>query len=271
MLQAFDKTTKREWMTRLRPLVSYWTARTASDVAVLKAVRKQNLLQLNIDEESEAIIGQFARKWEVQNSFASPELYNMCGVSCCRSIHMSGLLWRRPRMHGDFRRNLVILSHGHLVIFQDALRRRDGKLLAHIHHERVGGIDLRECYIYSGLITERDLLYTSKTFDAMHPGHHALPRVYLEDGWNSTDEDTMTCFVIWHGRRRSWFKSNQAEREGRTSKQKLKMVSQLGVEGKSVVFKTRSRAERDRWVLAIGMEIERLAQGDEVRIVDKKQ
>ncbi|KAI9710826.1 MAG: hypothetical protein M1828_002024 [Chrysothrix sp. TS-e1954] len=267
-LQAYDATTKKEWMERLKPLITYWKARTAADIALLKFVRKQNLLQMNVDEESEAHIGQYARKWEVRNSFASPELYNMCGISCCRSIHMSGLLWRRPRMHGTFRRNLVVLSHGHLVYFQDALRRRDGKLLAHIHHERVGGLDLRQCYVYSGLITEKDLLYTSRTFDTLHPGHHALPRVYLEDGWNSTDEDTMTTFVVWHGRRRGWFRSSQAETDGKSAKKHLRHVHRLGAEGRSVIFKTRSRAERDRWVLAIGMEIERLSQGDEVRIVE---
>ena len=270
-LQAYNVTTKKEWVERLKPLIAYWKARTAADISLLKYVRQQNLLKMNIDDESEAFVGQYARKWEVQNSFASPELYNMCGIGCCRSINMSGLLWRRPRMHGTFRRNLVILSHGHLVYFQDALRRRDGKLLAHIHHERVGGLDLRECYIYSGLITERDLLYTSRSFDKRHPGHHALPRMYLEDGWNSIDEDTMTTFVVWHGRRRGWFKSSQAETEGQRNRTKLKHLHQLGAEGRSVIFKTRSRAERDRWVLAISMEIERLSQGDEVRIVDQDE
>ena len=46
-------------------------------------------------------------------------------------------------------------------------------------------------------------------------------------------------------------------------------MSQLGATGRSVVFKARSRAERDHWVLAIQVEIERLAaQEEEVRLVD---
>jgi hypothetical protein len=36
-----------------------------------------------------------------------------------------------------------------------------------------------------------------------------------------------------------------------------------------VVFKARSRAERDHWVLAIQVEIERLSQGEEVRLVEE--
>jgi hypothetical protein len=35
-------------------------------------------------------------------------------------------------------------------------------------------------------------------------------------------------------------------------------VTALGQTGKSVVFKARSRLERDAWVMSIGMEIERL-------------
>lgn len=47
----------------------------------------------------------------------------------------------------------------------------------------------------------------------------------------------------------------------------LKRVSQLGVPGRSIVFKARSRAERDHWVMGISDEIERLGQGEEVRVV----
>ena len=85
-LQAFNETTKKEWIHRLRKLVRYWKARLAADVDLYKAVRGQNLKQLDVDEESEAYIGQFGSKWEVTRSVASPKLFNMCGLSCCRVI-----------------------------------------------------------------------------------------------------------------------------------------------------------------------------------------
>ena len=59
------------------------------DITLYKSVRRQNLEKLNIDEETEAYVGQFARKWEVTQSYASPELYNLCGISCCRTIHVN--------------------------------------------------------------------------------------------------------------------------------------------------------------------------------------
>ncbi|EME47610.1 hypothetical protein DOTSEDRAFT_69528 [Dothistroma septosporum NZE10] len=285
-LQAYNKATRNEWRERLRPLVAYWTARKKADMALYKTTRELNLQQLGIDERAEAVVGQFAHKWEVNQSFASPKLYNMCGISECRTIHHSGVLFRKPRKHTTFDRCHVVLSHGHLLIYQDTLRKRSGKKLVHIHHERIASISLEGCYLYSGLLTENDLLYQNQTFDSNAPGHHALPRIYLEDNWTSIDEDAMTTIVIWHAKSKSWFKSSQnvddvklAERttteseskreRGRT---KLTRVSQLGATGRSVVFKARSRAERDHWVLAIQVEIERLAaQNDDIRIIDDEK
>lgn len=298
-LQAYNKEAKKEWITRLRTLVKYWHHRAKEDMNLYKSVREQNLQALQIDERAEATVGSFAYKWEVQQSYASPTMYNLCGIASCRPIHLSGQLFRKPRRHTTFTRCHVVLSAGHLLIFQDTLRKRTGTKLVHIHHERIGSIDLKGSYLYSGLLTENDLLYQNQTFDSNQPGHHALPRIYLEDQWTSTDEDAMTTFVIWHAKSKSWFRSSHfiddvrtAERqnsridnkngEGDAAEQgtrdktktKLERVSKLGTTGRSVVFKARSRAERDHWVLSIQVEIERLAalaveRGEEgVRLVD---
>ena len=286
-LQAYSKQTRKEWMRRLRDLVKYWTLRCVADTNLLKTVRQENAKLLNSDERAEAYLGQFAQKWEITKSFASPQLYNMCGISSCRSIHRFGPLYRKPRIHATFTRCQVVLCHGHLIIFRDVLRQRTGKGEAHIHHDRIASIDLRECYLYSGLLTENDLLYQNRTFDANAPGNHALPRLFLEDNWTSTDEDAMTTFVLWHGQRKGWFRSqevddvrNAQEAQDRRNSAgdsgdgfrnaarrnvgtKLRRVNQLGVKGRSIVFKARSRAERDHWVLGIGTEIERLVALEE--------
>lgn len=275
-LQAFDKQTRIEWMKRLRSLTAYWHHRTTADMTLFKTVRRQNLSTLNIDEEQEAIVGQYAHKWEVSHSHASPELYHMCGISCCRTVVMSGTLFRKPRMHATFRRCHVVLSHGHLMVFQDAVRSRAGKLLKHIHHDRIAVIDLSECYIYSGLVTSNDLLYSAgDAYQGSRPGHQGgLPRMYLEDGWSSTDEDTMTCFVIWHGRKKSWFRSEAAkgkrggEKDGARSK--IRLVSQLGKEGRSVVFKARSRAERDHWVMVSLLPCYRRCAGADLYMTERR-
>ena len=79
----------------------------------------------------------------------------------------------------------------------------------------------------------------------------------------------MTCFVIWQPQTKSFFKANEEQESGGV-RQRLRHVSKLGVLGRSTVFKTRSRAERDHWVMSIGMEIDRLQGGQDIRIVEKK-
>ncbi|KAK3074258.1 hypothetical protein LTR53_003419 [Teratosphaeriaceae sp. CCFEE 6253] len=281
-LQAYDAAARQTWMTRLRALVKYWKARVKADMDLYKTVRQQNLAALQIDERAEAHVGSFATKWEVAQSVASPALYHLCGIAQCRTIHLAGLLYRKPRRRATFTRCYVVLSHGHLMIFRDTLRKGNGARLEHIHHERVGSVDLRGCYLYSGLLTEEELLSRNQTFDSNAPGSHALPRVYLEDGWTSTDEDAMTTFVLWHAKSKAWFRSSQtvddvraaaAGGEGVKTKRKLTRVSQLGTTGRSVVFKARSRAERDHWVMGLQVEIERVGaqeaeeKGEEVRLV----
>ena len=88
-LQAYDKATKTEWTTRLTRICKYWKLRVAQDLDLYKMVRNTNLRMLDIDEEMESFMGQYARKWEVTRSVASPQLFNMCGISCCRTITVS--------------------------------------------------------------------------------------------------------------------------------------------------------------------------------------
>lgn len=77
----------------------------------------------------------------------------------------------------------------------------------------------------------------------------------------------MTCFCLWQGRRRSLFRGLAQSDDGQL-RQRIRYVSSLGVTGRTMVFKTRSRAERDRWVLSIGLEIERLRRGEAARESD---
>jgi hypothetical protein len=264
-LQAFNQETKKEWKKRLRALVKYWSYRHAGDVDLLKSVRKQNLNELQIDEETEAMMGQFAKKWEVTKSFASPVLYNMCGISCCRTIHMSGPLYFKPRLHKLFTSIQCILVPGKLLMYETQSRTHSGRAIPTISHQRIDAIDLEECYLYSGLLTETDLLYQNRTFDSNNPGHNALPRMWLDDQWTSRDEDVMCCFVLWRPLNKGWFRSPS---DGKEKGTRLKRVTKLGATGRTSVFRARSRVERDHWVLALAAEIERVKGTEDVRIVD---
>ncbi|KAL4783185.1 Pleckstrin homology domain-containing protein [Aspergillus varians] len=259
--QAYNSATRDEWMKRLDTLVKYWKARTAADAVELKDTRQRNLEILGITEEIESVIGQYAKKWEVKKAQASPLLHNMCSLLGCRSIKMSGLLYKKPRRHATFKRFHVVLTSGKLLIYHSSLRKQSGAEIPHIHSTIESSIDLENCYIYSGLITENDLLYSNQTFDSNNPGHGALPRVYLSsDMYTSCDEDTAITFVIWQPLRKGFFRTSEPGEEGEGARQKLKSVSKLGVHGRTIVFKARSRVEKDRWVLSIASEIDRLQE-----------
>lgn len=159
-----------------------------------------------------------------------------------------------------------MLCHGQLLIFSDTARDNTGKAVPTVYQERHHAIDLKNCYIYSGLVTASELLSQNKTFDTNYPGRHALPRIY-SDGYTSQDEDSMTCFVVWQGKRGT-FKVKDGN-----GNVKRKKTTKLGTMGKAQVFKARSRLERDTWVMSIAMEIERLnaGVGKEVKVKAPKE
>ncbi|KAL4965994.1 sporulation-specific 71 family protein [Aspergillus stella-maris] len=272
--QAYNSTTRDEWMKRIDALTKYWKARTAADALELKDTRQRNLEILGIDEELESVIGQYAKKWEVRKAEASPLLHNMCSLLGCRPIKMSGLLHKKPRRHASFNRFHVVLTHGKLLVFHSTLRRQNGSEVPHIYSNLESSIDLENCYIYSGLLTETDMLYSNQTFDSNHPGHGALPRIYLtSDVYTSSDEDTAITFVIWQPIKKGFFRAQERERtangkQGGRTRQTLKSVSRLGTHGRTIVFKARSRVEKDQWVLSIASEIDRLQEGraEDVRL-----
>lgn len=276
-LQAYDLQARNEWITRLEKLVKYWKRRKAADMNNFKSIRASNLHALKIDEDIEAELGQFGHKWEVTRSEASPELYNVCSIANCRTISLSGMLYRKVRRHATFQRCGVVLAGGKMLIYQSTLRKSSGEQVPHIHQDKQQVIDLKGCYVYSGLVVEDDLLYQNRTFDANHIGTMAnLPRVWTEDGWTSTDVDVMCCFVVWMNTRKGWFRTagntlfdgskanattaSDTETGPGKTRAKLKRVRQLGIPGRGIVFKCRSRAERDLWVLNLAIEIERLVE-----------
>ena len=117
-------------------------------------------------------------------------------------------------------------------------------------------------------------MYGERTFDSSHPGHHSLPRFYLSDKYTSHDEDTAVTFVIWQPVQKNLFLaedsvSQDQEQGGRTQQKTVRPVPTLGVPGRTQVYKARSRVEKDRWVMSIAAEIDRLQEErqEDIRIV----
>lgn len=193
---------------------------------------------------------------------------------------MSGHLYRKTRRRSSFKHCSVLLIEGQLLIFQGSVRTWSGAQTPHTHLTRQTVLNLRDCYVYSGIITANDLPYHGRGAEIVRSlGRDSTPKIWLGEGaspsWTSSDEDTATTFVIWHATRKSFFRSEEEERrvgegeDGEKKKRRWRRVPALGKPGRSIVFRARSRAERDLWVLAVETEIDRLQQEEDMRIVEQ--
>lgn len=250
-LQSYNGVTRQAWMEHLSLLVRYWHWRHKADAAHYRKLRQANVEALAIDEETEGLVGQYASKWEVTQCVSEPQIYNFCPLSSCRTIALRGLLYRKPRVHSTFRKYECVISHGKMFIYNHMHWDSGGNRKHHIHHSRRQTVDLSECYVYSGNVTQNELIGTRETSDREGPGRRTLPRRYT-DGWTSQDEQETLCFVIWTGRRRVAFRGVD-----RADSSKDNSVSRLGVPGYSMIYMARCRQERDLWVQLLNNEIER--------------
>lgn len=247
-LKAHNKETRDVWIQQLNQLSKYWKTRKKQDIQRLKNIREINIKSLHVDEDTEPFIGDTITKWEADRSLVDFYTYNVSPQSWSRSIQMSGQLFHKPQRHASFRSYHAVLYHDELVLFTPYHRGMRGGIKPQVNYRRVETIPLADAYVYSGPITSGDLLDRDRSFDQENPGRHALPRVY-PDGWKSSEEEVLRCFVLWVGKKRTLLK---VSRKGKSS---TKLVNRLGVGGTSLVFMTRSRQERDIWVSALNSVI----------------
>lgn len=269
-LQAFDESMCNIWIERLEELVKYWKIRVLEDVKILKKVRRLNLMKLQLSPDSgvDSQLASTGSKWETTSldSIADERVFS----SFTRTIKMRGLLFQKPKRLSAFTQYHVVLANGHLMLYSLPI--------GCVNNRKSHAVDLTNSsvYLYSGPITEFDLLKNrDRTFDSQNPGQHLVPRFY-SDGWKSSEPEGQRSFALWFGRKKPLrSKAKQRFRKHRRHKSginilgtdNIKFVNRLGVTGVPMVFMARSRQERDLWVLAINAEIERLAESAVTDIV----
>lgn len=255
-LQAANQRLRDIWYDRLTSIAEYWKIRKQVEIEMIDKIRTQNLEILNIDEFVDSNINQEAEASELQNSVANPFLNTIDHVSLSNSLMISGYLYQKYKKHSDFNQYFVALSSGNLILYSLYKRSKitgEWKRSSYYRHHLT--IPLYDCYLYSGNQTSLDLLNRQKETDSTDPGNKSLPRIY-GDGWKSREEESMRCFTLWFGRKRSITKKNDINLEPKNPNL-LKMIKKLGITGRSVVFMARSRQERELWVSRIYTEINR--------------
>lgn len=327
--RTYNQKSRDHWVDCLSDLSRYWKARKIDDNRQHRRVRRRNLRRLKIDEAREAIFGEYSQKWEASMADSSPEVFSICRIAGCRSIKMSGPLYCKPRYYGNFEQDIFLLTGGRLLAYQMIPRRLSGRPIPITYYSRKSSldIDLRNCYVYSGILTDANQLYSDTTFNPNRPQPRTAAHIYRSDNWVSADDDKSVTFVVWINNRRRLTLSERAgldeydywesadhsndvgdddngsvtddsgsesaasisgktsnQNDTRTAKFKRKTglqkknkkkkrkhkkretpslpnwMTALGVRGRAVVFRARSRVERDSWVLSLQTEIDRLHQ-----------
>ncbi|KAK7204104.1 Pleckstrin homology domain-containing protein [Myxozyma melibiosi] len=274
-LQAFNKITRDEWISRLDELRIYWQARLEADARALTRLKADNLEQLHIDEEMESHIGEAASKWEALRGIADPQIYNVCPLSFCRSITMKGPLFFKLRKQASFKLNYIVICHGHLLIYEEQSRTTSGVEVPKIYRKKRDVIPLKECYAYSGILTEADLMQHNNSFNvSAAPGMFSMPRIYA-DGTTASDDEFSRCFVLWRANAAAELaprdasaafdkqfrkKSKAAAGVASDSGDRFYSINRLGVSGTPLMFMARSRMEKEMWVSVITDEIGRVQE-----------
>ncbi|KAK7690007.1 hypothetical protein QCA50_006649 [Cerrena zonata] len=119
-----------------------------------------------------------------------------------------------------------------------------------LHHKKHIVVNLLDAYVVSGFFAAQHL-----PIGQYHPDNPPLARRY-RDGLESDENEEDTLFMIW-------YRKNVPDEEtaqltsASTRKQKAQDVPPLKAKRKLGVFRTRSKLERDAWVWAINVEIDK--------------
>ena len=273
--EAFSISVAAEWVDRLNELAVYWKAKEKADAQALMAgdlTHKQGTHRIEDDSE---ISHQLRVIW------------NWCPIMGCRPIVRCGRLFRKSRTHQAFKSRYFVLIHGRLLSYKlirstRTARARQNTGIFHKRQETV--VHLRDAYVYSGKLTEAFLPESSQGAQNLGVGggagdRHRLPRVY-RDGLQSFDDEEDCTFVIRYRPQRVNVAADPVAVKSPDGRVSLKAkwgggavasnnVSTLPPLGerttKDLVLRARSRADRDLWVRALKIEIERLGKDDPER------
>ncbi|KAL4250079.1 hypothetical protein ABKN59_004898 [Abortiporus biennis] len=252
--EAYSCLVALEWITRLRPLVSYWKKRHQVDaknemnLAYLGAGQSKLTPLKHLDEEN--------RPPDAPPSLdiSIPELsafYNWCVLDDCRPILKCGRLFGRVGLRGQYKHIQLVLITGHLMQYHISGR-------SSMHHRRHRLINLLDAYVCSGHLAAQHL--PSGQYNADRP---PLARRY-QDGLESDEREEDTLFTIWFRPNVSY---NQVVNAS-TNNQVRTIAADLpplSVKRRLAVFRTRSKLERDAWVWAINSEIEKVVRAAKER------
>ncbi|KAG2151386.1 hypothetical protein DEU56DRAFT_777628 [Suillus clintonianus] len=240
--ETYSCQTSQEWVDRLRALVEYWAQRhhvdARDEMDVSYSTRHRPPVTPRITKHA-FCNGKESPTTPIVDAEFIPELsslYHWCTLDNCRSILKSGRVFTRKGLQGQYKLVQLFLVAGRLLQYQVSRN----SFLRHKSRE----INLLDSYVCSGYLAAL-ALWPSE----YNPETPNLARRYF-DGFEADDPEEDTLFAIWYRKSRDRPTDN---------------VPSLSAKHKVVVFRTRSRVERDTWCWALGCEIEKLVRANKER------
>ncbi|GLB38456.1 putative pleckstrin homology domain containing protein [Lyophyllum shimeji] len=241
-----------EWIERLRALVLYWKQRhriDAKDEMDLAQSHRSRLTPLTRADKHEC---EFPPEAPPDTSAPMPalgSLYSWCVLDGCKPIVKGGKLYVRKGLYGQFKFVQLFLAAGHLTQF----RIKPRSALHPSMHKKTNLIDAYVCSGYLAAMALPRGQYRART--------DSDPRRYL-DGLETDDPEEDMLFTLLY--RPQPLRVDRPSVDGPPSTTPLALPS-LSAKRKLLVFRTRSRLERDAWCWALNCEIEKLAREQKER------
>lgn len=280
--EAYSASVARDWIEGLSGLSRYWKRREKADAQELMDAAGLESVHLKRRLKSGQVARPLDQGVEAEEvSHALGSLWNWCTIKGCRGILKSGSLFHKRKAYSAFSHRYYLLIAGRLLCFKlltkvSTARARQNAGIFHRRQETV--INLRDSYVYSGKLTEEMLSNGrsegAQTSNALGGGsgglgngeRHKLPRVY-RDGLLSIDEDEDCTFVVrYRPQRVNKAGDPSLSTTTPSNDQTYQPIPNLkGKTHKFLVLRARSKMERDLWVRAISLEMERSVREDKER------
>ncbi|EIW73527.1 hypothetical protein TREMEDRAFT_25253, partial [Tremella mesenterica DSM 1558] len=227
--EAHTTQSAEEWVQGLKRLVEYWKRRHRVDA-------RQRMDALEVTASHDPFAGTELGKG---SDVILTDIWDWCTLKGCTPVCQAGRLFVKRGPYRKFRHRYIVLSGGCIITFKI----KSSQPFQH----RKSRWPLFGAYVYSGMLAV-DELHVAQDQDAFTTRH----RVY-QDGLQSCDgtEDTTFCvrFLLPEN---GWGKRHPWEEGG------IIQPPQLSEKPPALlIFRARSKLERDRWVWAINAEMER--------------
>ncbi|CDO95871.1 unnamed protein product [Kluyveromyces dobzhanskii CBS 2104] len=176
LLIAPDAEICQEWISRLREISFYWKKRLAADRQILWDLKFKNLNTFNITELQEKHISGSAPKWMTELSATSDNIYNVSSHALSRPIIHQGLIYHKSRKHQVFRKQFMVLIPGFVLLYHCFDKMVKDFARNSVEYQHFLTVPIKSCYLYSGALSEQELLKRDKEFNSINPGSHSLSR-----------------------------------------------------------------------------------------------